>query len=89
MQFANSPDDLGRFAGRLTIAGVFVLLCLGILFARFVWLQVMQHDYYQTRAEENRIALVPIPPNRGLITDRNGVVLARNFSAYTLEVTPA
>ena len=88
MQLTNTPDDLGRFTRRLTIAGAFVLLCFAILFARFVWLQVIQHEYYRTRAEENRIALVPIVPNRGLITDRNGVVLARNFSAYTLEIMP-
>jgi penicillin-binding protein 2 len=56
---------------------------------RFVWLQVVQHDYYQTRAEDNRISLVPIVPNRGLILDRNGLVLARNYSAYTLEITPS
>ena len=89
MQLTTSPDDLGRFSRRLTIAGAFVLLCFGALLVRFIWLQIIQHDYYQTRAEDNRIALVPIVPNRGLITDRNGVVLARNFSAYTLEVTPA
>jgi penicillin-binding protein 2 len=66
-----------------------VLVLFGILLLRFVWLQVIQHGYYQTRAEENRIALVPITPNRGLIIDRNGVVLARNYSAYTLEITPS
>ncbi len=89
MEFKNPQEDLERFRSRLTIAGGFVLLCFGALFARFVWLQVVQHDYYQTRAEDNRISLVPIVPNRGLIVDRNGVVLARNYSAYTLEITPA
>src|SRR5690606_31332613 len=59
------------------------------LVARFVWLQVVQHDQYAAQAEDNRIALVPIVPNRGLIVDRNGVVLARNYSAYTLEITPS
>jgi hypothetical protein len=52
-------------------------------------LQVVQHDYYTTRAEDNRISLVPIVPNRGVIVDRNGVVLARNYSAFTLEITPS
>ena len=89
MEFKNPQEDLERFRSRLTIAGGFVLLCFGALFARFVWLQIVQHDYYQTRAEDNRISLVPIVPNRGLIVDRNGVVLARNYSAYTLEITPA
>ena len=60
-----------------------------LLTARFVYLQILRHDYYVTRAEDNRIALIPAPPNRGLITDRNGVVLARNYSAFTLEITPS
>jgi penicillin-binding protein 2 len=71
------------------VAGGFVLFCFALLFIRFVWLQIVQHDYYQTRAEDNRISLVPIVPNRGLILDRNGLVLARNYSAYTLEITPS
>ena len=60
-----------------------------ILIARFVHLQIIQHEYYSTRAEDNRILLVPIPPNRGVITDRNGTVMARNYSAFTLEITPS
>jgi len=89
VEFKNPQEDIERFRSRLTIAGGFVLFCFAVLFARFVWLQIVQHDYYQTRAEDNRISLVPIVPNRGLIVDRNGVVLARNYSAYTLEITPA
>jgi penicillin-binding protein 2 len=89
MEFKNPQEDLERFRSRLTIAGGFVLVCFGLLFGRFVWLQVVQHDYYETRAEDNRISLVPIVPNRGLIVDRNGVILARNYSAYTLEITPS
>jgi penicillin-binding protein 2 len=89
MEFKNPQEELERFRARLGFAGGFVLLCFALLLARFVWLQVIQHDYYRTRAEENRISLVPIVPNRGLIVDRNGVVLARNYSAYTLEITPS
>lgn len=89
MEFKHPQEELDRFRARLGFASGFVLLFFGILLLRFIWLQVIQHDYYQTRAEENRIALVPITPNRGLIVDRNGVVLARNYSAYTLEITPS
>jgi len=89
MEFKNPQEELELFRSRLAFAGGFVLFCFALLFARFVWLQVIQHDYYQTRAEENRISLVPMTPNRGLIVDRNGVVLARNYSAYTLEITPS
>ncbi|HTY04349.1 MAG TPA: penicillin-binding protein 2 [Rhodocyclaceae bacterium] len=89
MEFSNPQEGLERFQRRLTIAGSFVLVCFGLLFSRFFWLQVVQHDYFETRAEDNRISLVPIVPNRGLIVDRNGVILARNYSAYTLEITPS
>jgi penicillin-binding protein 2 len=71
------------------VAGVVALVCFGLLAARFFYLQVVRYDYYSTRAEDNRISLVPIVPNRGLIVDRNGTVLARNYSAYTLEITPS
>ena len=87
--FHNAESDLDRFRFRLGIAALVVLLAFGTLIGRFVWLQVLQHDFYRTRAEDNRIALIPIVPNRGVITDRNGVVLARNYSAYTLEITPS
>ena len=66
-----------------------MVLCFGLLIGRFVFLQVIQNDYYTTRAEDNRISLVPIAPNRGVILDRNGTVLARNYSAFTLEITPS
>ena len=89
MEFKNPQEEVERFRSRLAVAGGFVLFCFTLLFIRFVWLQIVQHDYYQTRAEDNRISLVPIVPNRGLILDRNGLVLARNYSAYTLEITPS
>jgi penicillin-binding protein 2 len=65
-----------------------VLIGFGLLAARFIFLQVVQHDHYASRAEDNRISIVPIAPNRGLILDRNGIVMARNYSGYTLEIFP-
>lgn len=81
--------ELTVFRNRLMLAGVGVLVGFGILLARFAWLQVVQGEYYHTLAEANRISVVPVVPNRGLILDRNGEVLAANYSAYTLEVTPS
>jgi penicillin-binding protein 2 len=81
--------ELDSFRGRLLAAALFVLFCFGLLAARLVWLQVVQHDQLLTQAEANRVAVVPVVPNRGLIVDRHGVVLANNYSAYTLEITPA
>jgi penicillin-binding protein 2 len=84
----NLHQELSRFRMRVLAAGAFVLFCFGLLIARLVWLQVLQYDSFAERAESNRIAVVPIVPNRGLIKDRNGVVLASNYSAYTLEINP-
>lgn len=88
-ELKNVEQELSRFNTRLLAAGLFVLFGFGLLTARLVHLQVVKHDELQTQAENNRIAVVPIVPNRGLIVDRNGVVLANNYSAYTLEVTPS
>jgi penicillin-binding protein 2 len=81
--------DLDSFRERLLAAALFVLVCFGLLAARLIYLQVVQHEELSTQAEANRIAIVPVVPNRGLIVDRHGVVLANNYSAYTLEITPS
>ncbi|AEK63939.1 penicillin-binding protein 2 [Collimonas fungivorans] len=86
-EFKNTEHELRKFRLRITAAVAFVLICFGLLGARFIWLQVVRHDAYAAQAEDNRISLVPVVPNRGLIMDRNGVILARNYSAYTLEIT--
>jgi penicillin-binding protein 2 len=63
--------------------------CFLLLIARLVFLQVVRHDDLRAQAESNRTSIVPIVPNRGFIVDRNGMVLASNYSAYTLEITPS
>ncbi|GGB98410.1 penicillin-binding protein [Oxalicibacterium flavum] len=88
-EFKDTERELHRFRLRLSVAGALVFVLFVCLAARFFWLQVFKHDDYVAQAEDNRISVIPIVPNRGLITDRNGVVLARNFSAYTLEITPS
>ena len=88
-EFKNTEQELHRFRMRLSVAALFVFVCFGLLLARFLWLQAFKHNDYAARAENNRISVVPVVPNRGLILDRNGVVLARNYSAYTLEITPS
>ncbi|HAG73962.1 MAG TPA: penicillin-binding protein 2, partial [Thauera sp.] len=88
-EFRTPAADLARFRLRVVVAAVFVLICLGLLAARFHFLQVQRHDYFLTRAEDNRIALLPVMPHRGTIVDRNGVVLARNYATYTLEIMPS
>ena len=74
---------------RAIVAASFVLVCFGLLAARLWYLQVVRFEGFSARAEANRITVMPIPPRRGEIVDRNGVVLARNYRDYTLVVTPA
>jgi penicillin-binding protein 2 len=88
-ELRNPERELFYFRRRLMVAGALVVVAFAGLFARFFYLQVVQHAHFQTLAETNRIAIVPIVPNRGVITDRNGIVLAQSYSAYTLEVTPS
>jgi penicillin-binding protein 2 len=88
-ELKNLEVELSRYRTRLWAAAGFVLFCFGLLLSRLLVLQVVRHDELSTQAENNRIAVVPIVPNRGLIVDRHGVVLANNYSAYTLEITPS
>jgi len=88
-EIRNVEADLARFRTRVFAVSVLVLVCFLLLAARLVYLQVVRHDDLRAQAESNRTSIVPIVPNRGLIVDRNGIVLASNYSAYTLEITPA
>jgi penicillin-binding protein 2 len=88
-EIRNHQRELYYFRIRLTVAGSVILFLLFILLARAFYLQVIEHEHYHTLAEENRISIVPIVPNRGIIRDRKGEVLAHNYSAFTLEITPS
>lgn len=74
---------------RVLVTGVVVVLAFVLLASRLVYLQVVRHEDLSEQAESNRTAVVPVVPNRGLILDRHGIVLASNYSAYTLEITPS
>ncbi|MDP3141987.1 MAG: penicillin-binding protein 2 [Methylotenera sp.] len=88
-ELKNFQHEQYYFRLRLGFTALVVLCLFGLLATRFFYLQVKQYNHYQTLAEINRISLVPIVPNRGLILDKNGVVLAHNFFVYTLEITPS
>jgi len=88
-ELKNYQNEQHNFKLRLAVLCLLVLIAFSALAIRFYFLQIKRYDYYQTLAENNRISIVPITPNRGLISDRNGVVLAHNFFVYTLEVTPS
>ncbi len=76
------------FSSRLSVAVVVVLLLTLVLLARLVYLQIINYRYYATLSQENRIRPWPIPPVRGRILDRNGIVLAESQPVFTLEITP-
>ena len=88
-ELRNVEADLARFRARVLVASLVVVLCFVLLAGRLYYLQVVRHDELLERAESNRTAVIPVVPNRGLILDRNGIVLATNYSAYTLEITPS
>ena len=88
-ELRNAEADSFRFRARVYTIALVVFLAFGLLVSRLVYLQVVRHDDLAAQAESNRTAVVPIVPNRGQIMDRNGVVLATNYAAYTLEITPS
>jgi penicillin-binding protein 2 len=88
-ELRNVEADLSRFRTRVLVASLVVLCAFALLAARLVYLQVYRHSDLDEQAESNRTAILPIVPNRGLILDRNGVILATNYSAYTLEIMPS
>jgi penicillin-binding protein 2 len=88
-ELRNVEADLQRFRARVLAVSALVFVCFLVLLLRLFYLQVIRHSELQEQAEINRTTIVPLVPTRGLILDRNGIPLATNFSAYTLEITPS
>lgn len=76
------------FSSRSIIAAFITGLLILLLIARLAWLQILQKEHYSTLSENNRVNILPIPPTRGLIYDRNGILLAQNLPSFTLEIIP-
>jgi penicillin-binding protein 2 len=93
MQIADDVNqslaNLRRLRRRLLLSAVGVLVGAALLLARLGYLQIVRHNDFQAQAEDNRIALVAVPPTRGLILDRNGLLMAENIAYYTLELLPS
>jgi penicillin-binding protein 2 len=88
-ELRNTEFEIFKFQTRVIVLQGVVLLCFALLGMRLFYLQVIRHDDLLEQAENNRTAILPTVPNRGTILDRNGVVLANNYTAYTLEITPS
>ncbi|SBS31513.1 Stage V sporulation protein D [Marinomonas spartinae] len=86
--FRNYRQERQVTRNRIIASAVFVLLLVSVLLGRLFYLQVLQHKVYETKADDNRVLLLSIPPTRGLIYDRNGVVLADNRPIHSLTVVP-
>lgn len=87
MKLLRNPErEVFYFRTRVFAASVLVLAGFVLLLGRLVLLQVWRHQDFYAKAEQNRISLVPVTANRGLIKDRNGEIIAKNYSAYTLEI---
>lgn len=76
------------FNERAAIALFIVAILLSVSIARLVYLQILSHEHFSTLSDENRISLIPVPPTRGLIYDRNGIALAQNLPAFSLVLIP-
>ena len=88
MQLKDTIRESQAFLTRAIVAGMLVIAAVAVLVGRMVELQVVDHEHFTTLSRENRVKVVPLPPTRGLIYDRNGVLLAQNRPAYSLEITP-
>lgn len=80
----NPEQELRIFRTRALLAALVVIVLTSLLMGRLFYLQVTQHEIYTTRSEKNRVRIEPLPPNRGLIYDRNGTLLAENRPTYNL-----
>jgi penicillin-binding protein 2 len=88
-ELRNTEFEIFKFQSRVIVLQGVVLICFLLLSFRLFYLQVIRHEDLLQQAENNRTAILPTVPNRGTILDRNGIVLANNYSAYTLEITPS
>ena len=73
---------------RLIFSAILAGILFAIILARLAILQVVDHEHFKTLSHNNRVGIEPLPPQRGLIYDRNGVVLAENIPTFSLELTP-
>ena len=88
-ELRNVEADLRQFRLRALVATAAVIVAFTLIWARAYYLQVVQYENLNEQAERNRTAVAPVVPMRGEVEDRNGEILASNYSAYTLEITPS
>ncbi len=87
IRLKDHEKDARLVRNRVVVGAVAIMLLICVLIARLYYLQVIQHDYHSTLSENNRVHVQPIPPTRGLIFDRNGVIVADNRPSFSLSMT--
>jgi penicillin-binding protein 2 len=88
MEIKDYLRESRRFGRRAIVSGVIVVALVATLIGRMVYLQILHHEHYRSLSQENRVKLLPVPPTRGLVYDRNGVILAENRPGYSLVLVP-
>lgn len=84
----DAQDELLLFRQRARFGLIVIAVLMLGLVARYFYLQVLHHEDFSSRSESNRVHMRPVPPNRGMVYDRRGRILAENLPAYRLEVVP-
>jgi penicillin-binding protein 2 len=87
IRLKDHEKDARLVRSRIVVGAVAILMLISVLVARLYYLQVIQYEYHSTLSENNRVHVQPIPPSRGLIFDRNGVVVADNRPSFSLSIT--
>ena len=87
IRLKDHEKDSRLVRGRVVVGAFVVVGLICVLLARLYYLQVVQYEYHSTLSENNRVHVQPIPPTRGLIFDRNGVVIADNRPSFSLSMT--
>jgi penicillin-binding protein 2 len=83
----NEGEERRLFLRRAQFGFLVIAACIVVLLGRYFWLQIIAHEGFTTRSESNRVSVRPVVPNRGIIYDRRGRVIAENHPAYRLEIT--
>ncbi|MGF6394454.1 penicillin-binding protein 2 [Pseudomonas plecoglossicida] len=87
IRLKDHEKDARLVRNRVVVGAVAIVLLICVLIARLYYLQIIQYDYHSTLSENNRVHVQPIPPTRGLIFDRNGVIIADNRPSFSLSMT--
>ena len=87
IRLKDHEKDARQVRNRVVVGAVAICLLIVVLIARLYYLQVIQYEYHSTLSENNRVHVQPVPPTRGLIFDRNGVVVADNRPSFSLSMT--